>query len=301
MAGFAVDFENREVILAGERIKVCYLFSGSAFEHFVGLGGCYYEAKVDVYAMGEKFSHNVWKHLRQAVPVREGVELEQSARKWPRLRKALINAEYPVAHISGGGTPMHYVDEVAVCDFSMSGAGYFILPKRRVRYFLDKYAPLDDRARDYQAKMVVRSGEVAAKLLPRLYEESITLAFIDRAMDYSRVHGVDAWKADGYLLKWEYGYPGEWSEFYHSRKGETMREFIQRTYLSLHCNVYQHVILELEGDNEAKCGVRIVMHYYGSSHFEFTFDGCSWYRDELLEKELRAQAAENMAAAKTPA
>lgn len=153
MKSLKVDLGNRtnlEIISIrkGEMLKVWYMLSildNSAEVKYVDDGPKEVTFREDSLAVVEKFNpRKGWcKHIRFARRDRRarGLAIGQT-KSWPRLRKALQQAELPkMVALGGFDNCLTYADEMAVCDFSMSGSGGWIIPKRDIGRFLDALPP----------------------------------------------------------------------------------------------------------------------------------------------------------------
>lgn len=77
----------------------------------------------------------IFSHIRDAVPERENGEvpyLPDSVKMSPRLRQACLSAGRNTVRVPGGGCPLLFEDEEAVPNFSMSGTGWFLVPKGEI-------------------------------------------------------------------------------------------------------------------------------------------------------------------------
>ena len=107
------------------------------------LGNGKYRFKVDAWCEGETCKGGFF-HLRQAIEAKPGKRITNKVNFWPRLRLALHNAGEQPVNIPGGDNPLHYTDQMAVADYSVSGAHYFIIGRADIGKYLDSL-PLDER------------------------------------------------------------------------------------------------------------------------------------------------------------
>lgn len=125
-------------------VTIYHIVGETAFAVLEGLGDSKFRFTTDAYIDdSDRLHHNVFKHLRQAIPARKG-KVVQEIKVWPRLRWALRSAGLQPVNIPGGNYPLHYADEIAVPDFCMSGSHFFIIPRKKIGKYLDQY-PLNDR------------------------------------------------------------------------------------------------------------------------------------------------------------
>ena len=80
----------------------------------------------------------VYSHIRDAIFAREGKNLMEHDRpkKFPRLRAICKKRGWEKIYVPGGEIPLHYGDELVVPDFSMSGTGWFIVPRAEISQLL---------------------------------------------------------------------------------------------------------------------------------------------------------------------
>lgn len=121
-----------------------------------------YRFNTDAYVAGEVTKGGFF-HLRQARQVIPGKPLATGkARSWPRLRKALHKAGVRPINVPGGGTPIHYIDEIVVDDFSVSGSHFFVIKKIDIEKYLS-LLPLDDVGKKHAEQIAQREAEAAAE------------------------------------------------------------------------------------------------------------------------------------------
>ena len=126
----------------GDIIVVKHILGKTAEALLTKLEDGRYQFNCDAYVEGETCSGGFF-HLRQARPVIPGKNLGNNVRFWPRLRKALRKADVERVHIPGGGTPIHYCDEIVIPDFMSVGTFYYVIKYADIKMYLDQL-PLDD-------------------------------------------------------------------------------------------------------------------------------------------------------------
>ena len=101
------------------------------------------QTKADVYALvdGERGFNGrvpVFSHIRDAVAARGERKLMLYSRPkfFPRLRAVCRQKEMSRVFVPGGEIPLNYGDELLVPDFSMSGTGWFIVPRAEISQLL---------------------------------------------------------------------------------------------------------------------------------------------------------------------
>lgn len=129
-------------IAKNEVVTVKHILGETAIPLVEDLGNCKYRFKVDAWCEGETCRGGFF-HLRQAIEAKPGKRITNKVNFWPRLRAALHNAGEQSVNIPGGDGPLHYTDQIAVADYSMSGAHYFIIDRTDIGKYLDAF-PLDE-------------------------------------------------------------------------------------------------------------------------------------------------------------
>lgn len=123
-------------------VVVKHILGETALPLVEDLGNRKYRFKVDAWCKGETCRGGFF-HLRQAIEAKPGKKITDKVNFWPRLRAALHNAGEQPVNIPGGDYPLHYTDQMAVADYSMSGAHYFIIKRADIGKYLDSL-PLDE-------------------------------------------------------------------------------------------------------------------------------------------------------------
>ena len=137
----------------GEIFDVRYILGETAWP-LVEWTGYGYRAKCDILCVGE-LCRGGFFHLRQAIEIIPGRTITDQITIWPRLRKALHLAGVKPVNIPGGGYPLHYTSQLAIPDYAMSGAHYFIIERSDVGRYL-KALPLDERGKKRRADFEAR-------------------------------------------------------------------------------------------------------------------------------------------------
>lgn len=131
-------------IMKNQIITVNHIIGETASAVLEELGRHKYRFTCDAYIDdSDEIRRGVFKHLRQALPVRKG-RVVDGVRYWPRLRCALHAAGMAPVNVPGGATPLHYADEIAVADYATSGSCYFVIPRKEIGKYLDQL-PLDEQ------------------------------------------------------------------------------------------------------------------------------------------------------------
>ena len=103
------------------------------------------QTETDIYALvdGERgfAGHGrvqVFSHIRDAVAARNGknLMLYSGVKPFPRLRDACRRDNKYLVYVPGGEIPLHYGDELVVPNFSMSGTGWFVVPRAEISQLL---------------------------------------------------------------------------------------------------------------------------------------------------------------------
>lgn len=137
-----------KTIKAGTEVKISHIIGETVFDVAKKLanGNLYFTR--DAYVQGETCKGGFY-HLRQAREVLPKKLGKSEPRNWGRLRKACHMAGVRRINIPGGGTPIHYYDELVVADFAMSGSRFFLIKKKDIGRLLD-LVPLTDEAKQKQ-------------------------------------------------------------------------------------------------------------------------------------------------------
>ena len=86
------------------------------------------------------------------------------------MRKACHIAGIQRINIPGGDIPIHYVDEIVIPDFSVSGSHYFVIPKKDIGQVLE-CLPLDEAGK--QKKKEIWEKEQYSKYSPKSISEKL--------------------------------------------------------------------------------------------------------------------------------
>ncbi len=133
-------------------VTVEYIVGETAMRVLEEIGDDKYRFVCDAYIDdSDQLRPGLFKHLRQAIPARKG-RVTDEVKAWPRLRKALQLAGVRSVNIPGGEYPLHYADEIAVPDYNMSGAHYFVIPRKEIGKYLDQL-PLGEAGLARRQKM----------------------------------------------------------------------------------------------------------------------------------------------------
>lgn len=147
-------YQNQEVL-------VKHILGETAANITESLGNGKYRFLVDAYCEGETCQGGFF-HLRQAIEAKPGKKVTDKVTTWPRLRKALQAAGVQPVNIPGGDAPLHYDDEIAVPDFSRSGAHYFIVARKDIDKFLAS-VPLDEQGKKRRAAIKAQRAAAEAE------------------------------------------------------------------------------------------------------------------------------------------
>lgn len=129
-------------------VMVKYILGETAVPLVEDLGNGKFRFKVDAWCEGEACKGGFF-HLRQAIEEKPGKKITDKVNFWPRLRLALQRAGVKPVNIPGGGYPLHYTDQIAIPDYSMSGAHYFIIERADIGKYLDSL-PLDEHGIEHR-------------------------------------------------------------------------------------------------------------------------------------------------------
>lgn len=151
----------------GQIVTVKHILGETAERLVTRLDDGRYRFNCDAYVEGERCKGGFF-HLRQAREVIPSQKLAWDFEKrWPRLRRALHKAGVKPINVPGGGVPLHYENEIVVCDYSMSGSHYFVVKRSDIGKYLEAY-PLDDAGKERAQAY----AEAKARAEARAYEEA---------------------------------------------------------------------------------------------------------------------------------
>jgi len=156
------------IIKAGTEIKVKHIVGETVHSVAKKLANGNYLFVRDSYVKGEICKDGFF-HLRQAREIRPK-QLGNNVKFWPRLRKACHIAGVKRINIPGGDTPIHYIDEVVIPDFAVSGSHYFVVPKKDIGQVLE-CLPLDEAGK--QKKEEIWEKEQYDKYSPKSISEKL--------------------------------------------------------------------------------------------------------------------------------
>lgn len=160
------------IIKAGTEVKVKHIVGETVHNMAKKLANGNYLFVRDSYVKGETCRGGFF-HLRQAREIRQ-VKLGNNVKFWPRLRKACHIAGVKRINVPGGDTPIHYIDEVVIPDFAVSGSHYFVVPKKDIGQILE-YLPLDEAGK--QKKEEIWEKEQYGKYSPKSISEKLCQYF----------------------------------------------------------------------------------------------------------------------------
>ena len=147
-----------KTVKKGTEVKVLHILGETAERLLTPING-QFRFSCDAYVVGTPVKGGFF-HLRQAREIIPGKKLGNNFKKWPRLRRALLEAGVKPVHIPGGDIPIHYDDEIVIPNFSMSGAGFFVIKKSEIGTYLSKL-PLDEKGQA-RASAFKKAEEAAA-------------------------------------------------------------------------------------------------------------------------------------------
>ena len=156
------------MIKAGAEVKVKHIVGETVHSVAKKLANGNYLFVRDSYVKGETCRDGFF-HLRQARKIRPK-QLGNNIKFWPRLRKACHVAGVKRINIPGGDTPIHYIDEVVIPDFSVSGSHYFVVPKKDIKFLLE-CLPLDEAGK--KKKEEIWEKEQYDKYAPKSISEKL--------------------------------------------------------------------------------------------------------------------------------
>ena len=161
-------------------VKVKNILGETAMELVTPLSDGRYRFNCDAYVAGETCKGGFF-HLRQAREVIPGKKLGNNVKFWPRLRKALHEADLEPINIPGGDVPIHYDDEVVIPDFAMSGAYYFVIKKMEIGKYLAKL-PLDDAGKARAEEFARKKAEAEAEAYRQAHDPKCIAERIGRKL-----------------------------------------------------------------------------------------------------------------------
>ena len=146
-----------KTIKKNTQVIIKHISRGTAEVLVTRLKNDIYQFKCDSYVIG-KYCKGGFFNILQAREVIPGKKLGHNIKFWPRLRKALHEAGVKTVHIPGGGYPIHFVDEIVVPDYSMSGSHYFIIRRCDIGKYLN-ILPLDEAGKARAEEFKRRKAE----------------------------------------------------------------------------------------------------------------------------------------------
>ena len=156
------------IIKAGSEVKIKHIVGDTVHNVAKKLANGNYLFVRDSYVKGETCRGGFF-HLRQAREIKPK-KLGQNVKFWPRLRKACHIAGIQRINVPGGDIPIHYIDEIVIPDFSVSGSHYFVIPKKIIGLLLESL-PLDEAGK--QRKKEIWEREQYNKYSPKSISEKL--------------------------------------------------------------------------------------------------------------------------------
>ena len=150
-----------KIITKGSKVIVKHIIGETAEKLVTRLDDGILQFNCDAYVTGETCKGGFF-HLRQAREVIRGKKLGYKVHFWPRLRRVLREEGLKTVNVPGGDYPIHYIDELVIPDYSMSGSHYFIIKRSDIGKYLDKL-PLDAAGKARAKDIARKEAEAAAE------------------------------------------------------------------------------------------------------------------------------------------
>ncbi|MBR2855442.1 hypothetical protein IKE99_00660 [Candidatus Saccharibacteria bacterium] len=175
-------------IVKDQVVIVKHILGETAVPLLEDLGNGKYRFRVDAWCEGEACKGGFF-HLRQAIEAKPGKKVTNTVNRWPRLRAALHNAGVRPVNIPGGDYPLHYADQMAIADYSMSGAHYFIVKRADIGKYLDAF-PLDEHGIKHREKIEEQKKAAEAEAYRQEHDPQCIAKRIGDALWYARCRCV---------------------------------------------------------------------------------------------------------------